>query len=260
MALHQHLRTRAGELGISFYVEKDVNTDSFFDIIFHHECNPFISMSFDQILRKRLDDLLELGTVNCHAGKLPFYRGRNILNWVLINGEEEFVITVHYGDDGVDAGDIILQKSYPISTQDDYGKLLVKAHVECPAVLSEAIGQIASGTAQRIPQETIYPFGTIFSERKEGDEMIDWSQSSREIFNFIRALSPPRPSAQSSLHGSIVRISRAEIIEGAPSCKCMPGAILSKDNKGFLVKTGDSYTRILEWDYDVKLSSGKRFG
>ena len=53
----------------------------------------------------------------------PFYRGRNILNWALINDEKEFGITVHYVDDGVDTGDILLQGIYLISDFDDYGSL-----------------------------------------------------------------------------------------------------------------------------------------
>ncbi len=255
----QHLKARAGELDITFHVEKNVNSDSFLALIDSYGCDLFVSMSFDQILKKDLYDLPELGTINCHAGKLPFYRGRNILNWALINGEKEFGITVHYIDEGVDTGDIILQKSYPISSQDDYRSLLTKAHSECPAVLCEAIQQISSGSAQRFSQEEIHPFGTIFSQRKAGDETINWSQSSKDIFNFIRAICPPGPAAQSMLNGSIVRILRAEMIEGAPSYKCIPGAILSKDNKGFFVKTGDSYIRILEWESEEYLSAGKRF-
>ena len=66
-----------------------------------------------------------LGTINCHAGKLPFYRGRNVLNWAIINGESEFGITVHFIDDGIDTGDIIKQKTYPISLNDDYKSILL---------------------------------------------------------------------------------------------------------------------------------------
>ena len=50
---------------------------------------------------------------------LPFYRGRNILNWVLINDESEFGITVHHVDEGIDTGDIIIQKAFPISEKDN---------------------------------------------------------------------------------------------------------------------------------------------
>ena len=64
------------------------------------------------------------GAINCHAGKLPDYRGRNILNWALINDEKEFGITVHFIDEGIDTGDIILQESFEIKDSDNYKSLL----------------------------------------------------------------------------------------------------------------------------------------
>ena len=49
-----------------------------------------------RFFKNKILSLPKFGIINCHAGKLPFYRGRNILNWVLINDENEFGITVHY--------------------------------------------------------------------------------------------------------------------------------------------------------------------
>ena len=87
-------------------------------------------MSFDQIFKSEIIYLSKHKIINCHAGKLPFYRGRNVLNWVLIN-DEEFGITVHYVDEGIDTGDIILQKKFPISDQDNYKTLLEKSYRMC---------------------------------------------------------------------------------------------------------------------------------
>ena len=255
----QHLKQRALELCIDFYVIEDVNSRSFHDIADAHKCDLFVSMSFDQILKKEFYSHPPLGTINCHAGMLPFYRGRNVLNWVLINDEKSFGITVHYVDKGVDTGDIILQRSYPICDEDDYASLLDTAHKECPAVLYDAIKLISHGSALRIPQESIHPRGSIYSQRKPGDETIDWHQSSREIFNFIRALTRPGPLACTQLDGNIVQIAKAEMIADAPAYKCIPGAILSKDPRGFLVKTGDTFIRIIDWVSDAKLAAGRRF-
>ena len=79
--------------------------------------------------------LPKLKTINCHAGKLPFYRGRDILNWVLINDEKEFGITVHYMDEGIDTGDIILQRTFPITDEDSYKTLLERSYDECANIL-----------------------------------------------------------------------------------------------------------------------------
>ena len=74
------------------------------------ECDIFVSMSYDQIFSDELINLTPLKIINCHAGHLPRYRGRNVLNWVLINGEKNFYITIHYIDKNIDTGPIILKK------------------------------------------------------------------------------------------------------------------------------------------------------
>ena len=68
----------------------DINSESFIDKAKSYACDLFVSMSFNQIFRESITNLPRLNTINCHAGKLPFYRGRNILNWALINDEDEF--------------------------------------------------------------------------------------------------------------------------------------------------------------------------
>jgi methionyl-tRNA formyltransferase len=96
-------------------------------------------MSFNQIFREEIMNMPPLKTINCHAGQLPFYRGRNILNWALINDEKCFGITVHYVDSGIDTGDIILQRTYPINDADNYKSLLEVAYTECANILYDAI-------------------------------------------------------------------------------------------------------------------------
>lgn len=49
----------------------------------------YVSMSYDQIFKENIRGIPNKSVINCHAGKLPYHRGRNILNWVLINDEKE---------------------------------------------------------------------------------------------------------------------------------------------------------------------------
>jgi len=77
--------------GIDYLKHQDINSRDFLNRVKKYECDLFVSMSFDQIFKKEIINMPRLKTINCHAGKLPFYRGRNVLNWVLINDEKEFV-------------------------------------------------------------------------------------------------------------------------------------------------------------------------
>jgi len=133
------LKNYAKQYGIDYLEHENVNSDEFILNLKKYDCDLFVSMSFNQIFKSDIINFTKYKIINCHAGKLPFYRGRNVLNWVLINDEKEFGITVHYVDEGIDSGDIILQKMYQISDQDNYNTLLERAYVECPNILYDVI-------------------------------------------------------------------------------------------------------------------------
>lgn len=239
-------------------LDKNINSQKFKDTVRSYNADLFVSMSFDQIFKTEMIHLPKYGTINCHAGKLPFYRGRNVLNWALINDEKEFGITVHYMDTGIDTGDIILQESYPITDNDDYGTLLEKAYDGCAAVLYKAIKIIQSGQVKTIRQNDIDPVGTYCGMRVEGDEIVNWNGSSREIFNFIRALCIPGPQAVSWIKGNRIAINRAKMVEGAHRYKNIPGQVIGKTADGILVKTGDTMLEVTEYTYAGKVKVGDR--
>jgi methionyl-tRNA formyltransferase len=234
-----------------------INSEEFIELANNYKCDLFVSMSFNQIFRNELINIPKLKTINCHAGKLPFYRGRNILNWALINDEKEFGITVHYIDEGIDTGDIILQRIFPISDDDSYKTLLEVAYSECASILYDAIKLIQEGKVNPVNQKSIHPVGFYCGKRTVGDELINWNQSSREIFNFIRSICSPGPLATTFLNGDIVKINSSNLVTDAPKYKGKPGQILVKTDNGYLVKTVDSFLEITEILTEVKLKVGE---
>ena len=252
------LRERAEKHNIPFLIHKDINSAEFLSTLDCYKCDLLVSMSFDQIFREPIITRPILGVINCHAGKLPFYRGRNILNWALINDEKEFGITVHYVNQGVDTGDIIRQKCYPISDEDNYGTLLDRAFVGCADLLVESIVDISSGVVRRRTQREIHRFGSYCSARGPGDEYINWNQSSRQIFNFVRAICPPGPSARCFNNEREIKVKHVEFLKDAPCYIGIPGAVLSRDFGGLLVKTADSFVRLLDWEAEEKIRVGDR--
>ena len=256
----QTLYNQAQKHGIDYIHPSRINSVAFIEQASSYSCDLFVSMSFNQIFQNEIINVPRLKTINCHAGKLPFYRGRNILNWALINDETEFGITVHYIDEGIDTGDIILQRSYPISDDDDYSTLLKIAHEECAVLLMQAIKQIQHGTAERVKQEDIHPIGFYCGRRELGDEVIDWNQNSRQLFNFIRSICKPGPVARTSLNGQEIKINSAVYIKEAPKYVNNPGQLLQKTKLGFLIKTLDSFIEIRDIDCDIKLKVGDKLG
>ncbi len=241
---------------INYIQHENINSDDFLKKIDKYKCDLLVSMSFNQIFKHQILERYKI--INCHAGKLPFYRGRNILNWVLINDEKEFG-TVHFVDEGIDTGDIIiLQKTFPISDNDTYASLLEIAHIQCAEILYEATIQFTTGNIKTIKQTDIHPVGMYCGVRKNGDEIIDWTMTTRELFNFIRSISKPGPMAKCMYKQFPLYINRAEIIPNAPIYKGISGQILHTDNEHFVVKTNDSILKITSFFCDEHIKVGAR--
>jgi len=253
------LKNYAKQYGIDYLKHKNVNSDEFISILKKYDCDLFVSMSFNQIFKTKIMNLIKQNIINCHAGKLPFYRGKNVLNWVLINDEKEFGVTAHYVDEGIDTGDIILQRSYKILDNDNYKTLLEKAHVECANVLYETILMFKNKQVKRQKQTELHSQGSYFTERKIGDEILNWNQTSREIFNFVRAICDPGPIARAFINKKEMKINKVELIKNASIYKCTIGVILKKDSEYFLVKTKDSFIKVIEYEFDGVIKTGDRF-
>lgn len=254
------LKRLAIDNNIDVLIEKNINSEEFIKLLkSKYNVDLFVSMSFNQIFKTEMINLPRFKTINCHAGKLPFYRGRNVLNWALINDEKEFGITVHYIDEGIDTGDIILQKVFPITDNDDYKTLLKTAYIECANILYDAIVLIRLNLVKPIKQENIHYFGMYCGRRQAGDEIIDWNQNSRDLFNFIRAICKPGPMAQSCINNKIIYINKSEMVKDAISYKCIVGQVLSKaKDNSFYIKTKDTVLKITEYFYDGIIKVGDR--
>jgi methionyl-tRNA formyltransferase len=244
---------------IDYLKDKNVNSEEFISNIEKYNCDLFISMSFNQIFKTKMINLPKYKIINCHAGKLPFYRGRNVLNWALINDEKEFGITVHYIDEGIDTGDIILQKIFKITDQDNYKSLLNIAYLECANILYDATLLFKKGKAKAYKQNEIHPSGSYCNERKPGDENLNWRQTSREIFNFVRAICEPGPSARSFLNKKEMKINKVKIIENLQNYKSNVGSIVGKTKNTLTVKTLDSFVKIVEFEFEGHINIGDKF-
>lgn len=203
-----------------------------------------LSVAYDQILRAPVLVIPPLGCLNVHAGKLPRYRGRNVVNWAIINGETEIGVTVHHMDEGIDTGDIVLQRTLPIGWTDDYATVLARVVDAVPGLAAEAVAQLADGRAARLPQGD--SLGTYFGGRGPGDEWLDWHDGSRGLHNKVRAITRPGPGARTMLDDRPVVVWRAHWEPTWPVYTATPGQVVGRRAEGVLVKTGDSTLLLLE--------------
>jgi len=108
--------------------------------------------TLNQIVQKEILDIPRHGCINIHAGLLPRYRGPASNFWVLFNGEEETGITFHYMTEGIDAGDIILQKQLQILPYDTEETLDIRLAELGSEWICEVVKQIENKTLNPHPQ------------------------------------------------------------------------------------------------------------
>ena len=134
------------------------------------------------------------GTFNVHASLLPQYRGAAPINWAIINGETQTGVTTFFLDHEIDTGRIILQKPLPIPDEADV-EYVYDALMNLGAeICLETVEQILStdGQTESIPQEQIPQPATLHAAPKIFKETceINWEQSAKQVYDFIRGLSP----------------------------------------------------------------------
>ncbi len=242
----------ANKSKISCFNFKNINMQNNINKIKNYNSDLLISVSYDQIFKKKIIESFDLGIINCHCGALPYYRGRSPINWAIINGEKSFGITVHYVNEKIDQGDIIVQKKYPIKKKDDFKSLLNLANKKIPSLLLKSINLILKNNVKPIKQSSISKKGSYYKKRTNGDEDINWKQSSIKIYNFVRALCKPGVVARTFYKKDPIKINKTcdKFIKNNNNLK--PGTVTSANKKFFIVKTFDSAIKIKEWNGNVK--------
>lgn len=113
-----------------------------------------VSIACPQKLGAELLALPARGCINLHGALLPRYQGILPSFWVLANGERETGVTVHWMDEKLDHGDVLLQRAIAIEPRDTVHSLVLRSKVEVGRhVLVEAIGLIERGEAPRRPMD-----------------------------------------------------------------------------------------------------------
>ncbi len=165
------------------------------------ELQPDILFSFyyRHILESAILEIPKAGCLNLHGSLLPKYRGRCPINWVLVNGETQTGVTLHYMTSKPDAGDIIAQEKIAINADDTALTLHRKAEKAAMKMLDEILPQLINDTVKRYPQDDSH--ATYFGGRKAADGEINWTRSAKEIRNLIRAVTRPYPGAFSYVGG-----------------------------------------------------------
>ena len=176
------------EKNIPIYQPKKIrNNQEVLDLLDKLAPDVIAVVAYGKILPKEVLDIPKYGCINVHGSLLPKYRGAAPMQWALINGEKETGITTMFMDVGMDTGDMLLKEE--IEIKDDYNleTLHDKLMVIGAKLLVKTIDGVVSGTITRIPQPKDGTYAPMITRDMT---KIDFNKSAREIFNFVRGLSP----------------------------------------------------------------------
>ncbi len=189
-----------------------------------------VVMAYGQILPRELLEIPKIACLNLHASLLPRWRGAAPIQAAIATGDHETGITVMYMDEGLDTGDILLEKKIEIATTETGGSLHDRLAEIAPESLKEAISLLVKGDAPRTRQQSQLATYAPKLEREHG--RIDWAEPAEVIERKIRAFNP-WPGAFMEIDKRKLKVFRATIVDRGGN----PGEILVVENK-LLVAAG----------------------
>lgn len=167
-----------------------------------------ITCAYGQILPVEVLNAPKIASINVHASLLPSLRGGAPIQRSIMNGLDKTGVTIMYMDKGMDTGNIIEEEETKILDSDTYGTLSDRLSIMGKDLLIKTLPSIINGTNKSIKQdEDKVTFGYNISKE---DELIDFSDTSRNIFNKIRGLNP-NPGAYFTLDNEIIKVYESKL-------------------------------------------------
>ena len=194
-----------------------------------------VTCAYGQILPKELLEYPRLGCINVHASLLPKLRGGAPIHRAIMNGEKKTGITIMYMAEGMDNGDIISQREIEILDTDTASSLHDKLSKLGSELLIETLPSIIDGTNKRISQdESKVSFAPII---KPNDERIDFSKTSKQVYNQIRGLNS-FPGAYFIMDGRRFKVYES-VIKDEYFSENLDGEIVKIYDEGIGIKTSN---------------------
>lgn len=182
------IKLRALAAGIPVLQPESLRKKSAIDAVAALSPDLIVVMAYGQILTERFLTIPRVACINLHGSLLPKYRGASCIQAAIAAGDAETGITVMHMVRELDAGDIILKKSYALDAQSTAGKVHDALAELAAEALSEAVALFADGTATRSPQDAAQ--SSYVGKMLREDGRIDWTLPANQVEKIIRAYDP----------------------------------------------------------------------
>lgn len=235
-----------------------VRTPEFLAQIKELQPDLIVTAAYGRILTKAVLDVPPLGCINVHGSLLPKYRGAAPIQWALINGDSVTGITTMFMDEGMDTGDILLQRELEITPDMNCQELYEKLEVFGAKTLLETMQALENGTLKRTAQDHSKAVSVPMMKKEMG--MIKWNKSAEEIHNLVRGTNP-WPGAYTFYKGTRLKMWKTSLLGECPvnsaeaglneiAKEAQPGKVLKIFKESMIVATGNGCLRIIELQFE----------
>ncbi len=181
------------------------------------------------------------GCINIHASLLPRWRGAAPIQRAIMAGDQQTGITIMQMSEGLDAGDILLQKPAAITDSDTGGSLHDRLALLGAEALMEALPAVLGGTLEGVPQDA---GGVTYARKLEKEEaLLDWRQAAGQLALQVRAMNP-WPVCECRYEGQRLRIWQARALESVH--QATPGDVVHADAEGIRVACATGQLQITQ--------------
>jgi len=229
-----------------------LNDDEFKKQITNLNPDIIIVVAFGRLIPSWLLNLSTYGCVNLHASLLPKYRGAAPIQRAIMDGCAETGATTMFMDEGLDTGDVLLQKKVPILDDETAGELHDKLSYLGPDLILKTVKGFESNSIKQIKQ--INAEATFAPKIEKDEAKINWNKPAQEVRNLIRALNPV-PGAHTLFNGERLKILRAKEVENKSSLSV--GLIIDiKEGAGFVISCKKNALLVLQVQPEGKKAMG----
>ena len=208
---------------------------------------------WSSLIKKDILELCPMGVLGFHPALIPNNRGRHPLIWAKILGLEKSGTTFFFMDEGADSGDILDQKEFKISFEDNAASLYNKMIENSIEQLKIFIPKLTSNNYPRTKQNQL---GNSWRKRNQIDGLIDFRMTSESICNLVRGLSKPYFGAHCIYKNKEIKVWEIELSTSDLN-NFEPGKVLDVVDDNIKIKTSNGSVILINHNFETIPSVGK---
>jgi methionyl-tRNA formyltransferase len=209
------VKQAALELGLPVIQPEKIKTnEQFKDRLQHLQPEAIIVVGYGRLIPAWMLNLPPRGNINVHASLLPKYRGAAPVQWAIAQGETITGVTTMLLNEGLDTGDILLQREMAILPSDTSITLVPRLAELGADLLVETLRGLEQGAVRPVAQD--HSLATLAPILKKEDGQVDFNRSARDILNRLRGFQP-WPGATTQFHGKSLKLIAAQLFSGGPT-------------------------------------------